>query len=83
MVNKCYEKKEKLQKAREKYQILSVEEKEEKCQYHLDQTKNLSEEEKQKNVKYMINYCLAPKRKMLGFYKVVWKLRIPQKKLNA
>ena len=69
-------KKKSKKKARDRYKNLSEEEKEEKHQYHWDQNKNLSKEEKQKKFEYMRNYYIAHKKEFLGFYKVVWKMRI-------
>ena len=78
MDNKYYQKnKEKLQKeARKSYQNLSEVEKEKRWKKALDRYKNLSEEEKKKKVEYVWNYYLACKKWFLGFYKVVWRLRI-------
>ena len=61
-----------------RFNNLSEEEKEKKSQYHWDWNKNLSEKEKQKKVEYITNYYLTHKKWFLGFYKVVWKLRIPR-----
>ena len=84
MVNKCYQKTEKLQKeACERYQNLSEEEKEKTQRKPWDRYKNLSEEEKQKKVEYMRTYHLAHKKQFLEFYKVVWKLRIPKANFNT
>ena len=58
--------------------------KKEKHQHHQDQNKNLFDKALQKKAECMRNYYLAHKKKKnWGFYKLVYKLRIPKTNFDA
>ena len=78
MDNKYYQKKQRKASKRstKKWSKSVWSRKRKKVKKALDRYKNLSEEEKKKKVEYVWNYYLACKKWFLGFYKVVWRLRI-------